>query len=121
MRQFYKNNNWLQRLSKVQLARKEEERLENKVLYPEYFKEPDVWYTHTTKDWRGNKLILTLLNRQGERNDSYNIAVNGIQIYFNKKGKLVMNETRWPLVLGFSDSMRFWAKQFIRISSVRMM
>lgn len=86
------------------------------MFYPEGFEEPNIWYTHETINWLGKKMTMTLLNRQGKRNDSYNIAVNGVQIYFNKKGKLVLNETRWPLTLGFSDAMRFWAKQFPRIS-----
>lgn len=116
MKRFHKSNNWLQRLSKVQLAKKIALKLERDILYPKYFDEPEIWYTHITKDWKGNKHTLTLLNRHGKRNDSYYIAFDGVQIYFNKKGHLVMNETRWPLILGFSDAMRFMAKQFPRIS-----
>jgi hypothetical protein len=91
--------------------------MEREVYYPESFKAPEIWYTHTTEDWKGNKKVLTLLDRQGERNDSYHIAVNGHRVYYNKFGKLVLNETRWPLILGFSDAMRFWAKQYPRIGS----
>ncbi len=119
MRKYYKNNNWLQLLSKVQLAKQIALKLEREVLYPEYFKEPEIWYTHTTKDWKGNEHTLALLNRQGKRNDSYNIAFDGVQVYFNRFGSLVLNETRYPLVLGFSDAMRFMAKQFPRISKAR--
>jgi hypothetical protein len=64
-------------------------------------------------------MTLRLLNREGKRNDSYNIEVNGDRVYFNKKGNLVLNQTRWPLILGFYESMLFWAKQFHRISSIR--
>ena len=121
MHVFHKNNNWLQQLSKRQLQAALTLKLEREVSYPEYFEEPEVWYTHTTKNWKGNECTLTLLNRQGKRNDSYHIAVDGIQVYFNKSGKLVLNQTRWPLVLGLSDAMRFWAKQFPRISGLKGM
>lgn len=86
------------------------------MFYPEAFEEPDIWYIHETTDWLGRKMTMTLLNRQGKRNDSYNIAVNGVQLYYNRKDKLVFNETPWPLILGISDAMRFWAVQFPRIS-----
>jgi len=62
-------------------------------------------------------MVLTLLNRQGKRNDSYHIAVNGAPLYYNKNGILVLSATRQPLVLGFSDALRFWAIQFPRIST----
>jgi len=117
MNRYQKKFNYLQRLSDRQLEAAERIRMSRDIHYPELFEAPEVWYTHTTKDWRGIEKTLTLLNRQGKRNDSYHIAVNGVQVFFNKTGKFVLNETKWPLILGFSDAMRFWAMQFPRIST----
>lgn len=119
MNKFIKQKKYLQAISKRQLEVKERQRLERKVYYPEEFIEPDVWYIHTIKDHHGKEHTMRLLNREGKRNDSYHVEFNGNKVYFNKLGNLVLNQTRWPLILGFYNSMMFFAKQFPKISGRR--
>jgi hypothetical protein len=116
MTQYTKKFNYLQRLSKRQLEAADRARLEREIYYPELFVEPDVWYENTLKDRFGKEHTMRLLNREGERNDSYIVEYMGHIVYVNRFGRLVLNETRKPLVLGLSESMRFMAKQFPRIS-----
>lgn len=115
MNKFIKQKNHLQIISKRELEAKEQQRLEREMFYPEPFIEPDVWYTHTIKDHYGKEYTMRLLNREGKRNDSYHVEFNGSKVYFNKFGSLVLNQTRWPLILGFYNSMMFFAKQFPKI------
>lgn len=60
----------------------------------------------------GEEHILSLIYKG--RADSFYIAFDGIRLYFNKVGKLVMNTTPRPLILGLSDAHRFMGKQIIR-------
>jgi len=113
---YMKKFKWLQQLSKVKIDAAIRHKLEYDVYYPDPFTEPDEWYKITVENHLGEKKVLTLLNRKGKRNDSYYLAMEGIQIFFNRFGNLVLNQTRWPLIMGFSDAMRFMAKQFPKIS-----
>ena len=119
MNKFTKKKKWLQRLSKIQLEAAIRKKLEAKIVYPEYFEEPEVWFSVTVENHAGQKHIMTLLNRQGKRNDSFHVAFDSMPIYYNKSDRLVLNQTRAPLILGFSDALRFMAKQFKRNQSIR--
>ena len=116
MTYYHNNKKYLQALSKRQLEAAERQRMAREVYYPEAFDEPEVWYTVTVESFTGEKVTMKLLNREGKRRDSYHIEVNGSQVYWNKAGKLVINATRLPLVIGISDAFRFLAKHFPRIS-----
>lgn len=116
MNNFIKQKKYLQMISQVEHEKARKRKLEREMFYPELFVEPDAWYTHSIKDHRGKEYTMRLLNREGERNDSYNIEFNGDRVYFNKFGNLVLNQTRKPLYLGFYNAMMFFAKQFPRVS-----
>ena len=115
MNKFIKQKKYLQVISNREHEAKARQRLEREIHYPEPFDGPDVWYTHTIKDHLGKEYTMRLLNREGKRNDSYHVEFNGDRVYFNKFGNLVLNQTRWPLILGFYNSMMFFAKQFTKI------
>ena len=119
MNKFAKKKKWLQQLSKIQLEAAIRQKLEREIFYPEYFKEPEIWFSVTVENHNGEKHTMKLLNRQGKRNDSFHIAFDNIPIYYNRSGNLVLNQTRAPLILGFSDALRFMAKQFKRHQSLR--
>ncbi len=121
MNKFVKKKKWLQQLSKVQLKAAIRQKLEREIFYSEYFEEPEIWFSVTVENHNGEKHTMKLLNRQGKRNDSFHIALDDIPVYYNKFDNLVLNQTRSPLILGFSDAMRFMAKQFKRHQSLRVL
>jgi len=120
MNNFIKQKKHLQRISQVKLNAARRRKLDIEMHYPELLVEPDVWYTHPVIDHHGNKVTMRLLNRPGKRCDSYFIEFQGSQVYFNRFGNMVLNQTRWPLILGFYDSLMFFAKQFTKISGKRV-
>lgn len=115
MNKFIKQKKYLQMISQRQHDAASRRKLDIEMFYPEPFIEPEVWYTHRIKDHHGKEYTMRLLNREGKRNDSYHVEFNGDRVYFNKFGSLVLNQTRWPLVLGFYNAMMFFAKQFPKI------
>lgn len=106
---YYKNFKHLQRISTIKLKAAQRAKLEREIIYP-----PDK--IEVSGDIRttinGEEHILSLIYRG--RADSFYISFDGIRLYFNRAGKLVMNPTRWPLILGLSDAHRFMGKQIIR-------
>ena len=104
-----KQREYLQRLSNVQLEAADRQRMEREVYYsPE--KEEVLGKIETTINDATYTLDLIYYGRA----DSFHIAFEGHQIYWNRSHKLVLNQTREPLMLGLSDAHRFLAKQVIR-------
>jgi hypothetical protein len=116
MNTFIKQKKYLQAISKRQHEAARRRKLDIEIFYPEPFDEPNVWYTHIIKDHHNKEHIMRLLNRKGKRNDSYYVEWDGDRVYFNKFGNLVLNQTRWPLILGFHNALLFLSKQFPKIS-----
>lgn len=104
-----KRREYLQRLSKKQLEVAERIRMEREIYYP-LDKVEVSGEIETTIN--GETYTLSLIYYG--RDDSFYIAFEGHQIYYNRVGKLVLNQTRAPLKLGLSDAHRFLAKQVIR-------
>ena len=107
---YNKKFKYLQRISKVKLEGALKAKLEREVIYP-----PDkakVEFEIKTSCNDGEEHILSLIYKG--RADSFYIAFNGCQLYYNRSGNLVFNQTRWPLILGLSDAHRFMSKQIIR-------
>lgn len=105
----YKNFKYLQRISIIKLKAAQRAKLEREVIYPPDKVEVSGEIRTTVN---GEEHILSLIYRG--RADSFYIAFDGIRLYFNRGGHLVMNQTRWPLILGLSDAHRFMGKQIIR-------
>ena len=104
-----KHREYLQRLSKVQLEAADRQRMEREVYYP-----PDKIEVSGRIETTINDETYTLGLIDYGRADSFYIAFKGHQIYYNRAGNLVLNQTREPLKLGLSDAHRFLAKQVIR-------
>ena len=104
-----KQREYLQRLSKVQLEAADRQRMECGVYYP-----PDKVEVSGKIETIINDATYTLGLIYYGRDDSFYITFKGHQIYYNRAGKLVLNQTREPLKLGLSDAHRFLAKQVIR-------
>lgn len=106
---YYKNFKYLQRISLVKLEAAKRAKMEREVYYP-----PDkvevLGEIKTTIN--GEEHILSLIHYG--RADSFLIAFDGIRLYYNKIGKLVLNATSRPLILGLSDAHRFMGKQIVR-------
>jgi hypothetical protein len=116
MHKFIKQKKYLQLISQIEHEAARRRKLDRKMYYPEILIEPEAWYTHSIEDSFGKVYTMRLLNRPGERNDSYFVEFNGDRVYFNRFGNMVLNQTRVPLILGFYNSMMFFAKQFPKIS-----
>lgn len=108
---FTKQREYLQRLSKKQLEAAGRARMEREVHYP-----PSKAGVSGKIETTINDIKYTLSLIYYGRDDSFHIAFNGHRIYWNRAHKLVLNQTREPLILGLSDAHRFLAKQVIRRS-----
>jgi hypothetical protein len=106
---YYKNFKYLQRISLVKLEAAKRAKLEREVHYPPEKIEVSGEIKTTIN---GEEHILSLIYYG--RSDSFLIAFDGIRLYYNKVGKLVLNVTSRPLILGLSDAHRFMGKQIIR-------
>jgi hypothetical protein len=106
---YYKNFKYLQRISLVKLEAARRHKLEREVHYPPCKVEVSGDIRTTIN---GEEHTLSLIHRG--RADSFYIAFDGVRLYFNRAGNLVVNPTRWPLILGLSDTHRFMGKQIIR-------
>jgi hypothetical protein len=104
-----KQREYLQRLSKKQLEAAQRAKMECEVYYP-----PERLEISGKIETTINDEIYTLSLIYYGRADSFHIAFNGHQIYWNRAHALVLNQTREPLKLGLSDAHRFLAKQVIR-------
>ena len=104
-----KRLNYLQLLSKKQLEAADRQRMEREVYYP-----PDKIEVSGKIETTINGETYTLDLIYYGRADSFYIAFKGHRIYYNQAKKLVLNQTREPLVLGLSDAHRFLAKQVTR-------
>lgn len=110
MANYNKKFNYMQRISKVKLKAALGAKLEREVYYPPA-KVPVEFEIKTTCSG-GEEHTLSLIYKG--RADSFYIAFDGVQLYYNRFGNLVFNQTRWPLILGLSDAHRFMGKQIIR-------
>lgn len=104
-----KHREYLQRLSKKQLEAAYRQRMEREIYYPL----EKIEVSGEIKTTINDKAYILSLIYYG-RADSFYIAFEGHRIYYNRTGKLVLNQTREPLKLGLSDAHRFLAKQVIR-------
>ena len=99
----------MQRISKVKLEGALRAKLEREVHYPPEKIEVSGILSTTIN---GETHTLSLIFKG--RADSFYVAFDGVQLYYNKRGKLVCNVTPRPLILGVSDAHRFLGKQIIR-------
>ena len=110
MTNYNKKFNYLQRISKVKLEAALRAKLEREIIYPP--EKVPVEFEIKTSCNDGEEHTLSLIYKG--KADSFYIAFDGCRLYYNRLGNLVLNQTRWPLILGLSDAHRFLAKQIIR-------
>lgn len=109
MTNYNKNFKYLQRISLVKLEAAKRAKLEREAFYsPE--KVPVSGTIETTINETSHSLSLIYKGQA----DSFYIAFDGVQLFYNRRGKLVLNSTPYPLILGLSDAHRFMGKQIVR-------
>jgi hypothetical protein len=121
MDKFQRKTNYLQQQSKRQHKKKEIIRLNRDIVYPEDvdFEEIRMIIAARTFDKHGGSYhYIELLNRE-ERPDSFNVKFDGKQLYKNRYGNIVFNETRIAHIMGQDGGFRFLSKHFHKTSSIR--
>lgn len=109
MTSYNKRFQYLQRISKVKLEAALRSKLRREILYP-----PDKMEVSGEISTTINDETHTLSLIYKGRADSFYIAFDGVQLFYNRRGKMVLNQTPYPVILGLSDAHRFMGKQIIR-------
>ena len=116
--QIQRRETYLRDLSRKQVEAKERKRLSDES--PEYppilnFKEVRKSIVITDYDFNEEEYVFELLYYKYGRMDQYLIRVNGKQLYYNRRGKIVLNQTSKPVVMGLTAVHKLAMSKFHRI------
>jgi hypothetical protein len=81
-----------------------ENRIEVYIVRREAYKEPEIDYWY-------------LKDHDGEgRGDQYKISYKGKDVFYNKSKKLVLNDTKWPVIMGLYKAFNLMSSKLGRVS-----
>lgn len=118
--QIQKHKAHLRDLSRKQVNKKEilrQERTKDEPIrlpLPE-FKEVRKRIVITDCDFDEEEYVFELLYCKHGRVDQYLVRVNGKQLYYNRRGKIVLNHTAKPVVMGLHAVHKLAMSKFHRI------
>jgi hypothetical protein len=118
--QIQRHKTYLQDLSLKQVNKKEilrQERMKDKPVrlpLPE-FKAVRKRIVITDYDFDEEEYVFELLYFKYGRTDQYLVRVNGKQLYYNRRGKIVLNHTAKPVVMGLHAVHKLTMSKFHRI------
>lgn len=114
----YKAN--LQRISKNQVKAKQakhEEATKNDTI-----RQPLPVFKEVRKEWKmkdhdfdGREYHFELLYYKYGRTDQYMVRVNGKQLHYNRRGRIVLNQTSKPVIMGLHAAHKLAMSKFYRI------
>jgi hypothetical protein len=116
-------NNNLCHISRKQVKRKEEirqERVKDEPIrqsLPE-FKEVRKEWVMKDHDFGGKEYHFELLYYKYGRADQYLVRVNGKKLYYNRRGKIVLNQTARPVIMGLHSVHKLAMSKFHRVRRV---
>lgn len=118
--QIQRHRTHLQDLSRKQVNKKEalrQERIEDEPVrspLPE-FKTVRKRIVITDYDFDEEEYVFELLYCKNGRTDQYLIRVNGKQLYYNRRGRIVLNHAAKPVVMGITAVYKLAMSKFHRI------
>ncbi|MCK5611742.1 hypothetical protein KAR91_58275 [Candidatus Pacearchaeota archaeon] len=66
-------------------------------------------------DFNGKEYLFELLYYKYGRTDQYLVRVNSKQLYYNRRGRIVLNQTAKPVVMGLHAAHKLAMSKFHRI------
>jgi len=122
-KQINRHKAYLQRLSQKQVKATEIKHKEAtkdlpiRQSLPE-FKEVRKRIVITDYDFGEKEYVFELLYYKHGRTDQYLIKVNGQQLYYNRRGKIVLNPTPNPVIMGLHEVYKLAMSKFHRIRRI---
>ena len=115
-----RHREYLQRLSRKQVEGKhlkhEEDTKDLPVRQPTLtFKDVRKEFTIKDHDFNGEEYHFELLYYKYGRSDQYMIRVNSKKLYYNRHGRIVLNQTAKPVIMGLHAAHKLAMSKFHRI------